>query len=44
MGIDLECEIGVLKPIEISINPMIASLAMVLSSITVIFNALRLKK
>ena len=36
--------IGVLKPIGISINPMIASLAMVLSSITVIINTLRLKK
>ena len=36
--------IGVLKPIGIFINPMIASLAMVLSSITVILNALRLKK
>ena len=36
--------IGVLKPIGISINPMIASVAMVLSSITVILNALRLKK
>ena len=35
---------GVLKPIEIYINPMIASLAMVLSSITVIINTLRLKK
>ena len=35
--------IGILKPIGISINPMIASLAMVLSSITVIINALRLK-
>lgn len=35
---------GVLKPIGISINPMIASLAMVLSSITVILNALRLNK
>ena len=35
--------IGVLKPIGISINPMIASLAMVISSITVILNALRLK-
>ena len=34
---------GVLKPIGISINPMIASLAMVLSSITVIINTLRLK-
>ena len=36
--------IGVLKPTGISINPMIASLAMVLSSITVIINTLRLKK
>ena len=36
--------IGVLKPIGISITPMIASLAMVLSSITVILNALRLKR
>ncbi len=36
--------IGVLKPIGISINPMIASMAMVLSSITVILNALRLKR
>ncbi len=36
--------IGLLKPFGISINPMIASLAMVLSSLTVIANALRLKK
>ncbi len=35
---------GLFKSIGISINPMIASLAMVLSSITVILNALRLKK
>ena len=35
--------IGILKPIGIFINPMIASLAMVLSSITVILNTLRLK-
>lgn len=34
---------GILKPIGISINPMIASLAMVFSSITVIANSLRLK-
>ena len=34
---------GVLKPIGISINPMLASLAMVFSSITVICNSLRLK-
>ena len=36
--------IGILKPFGISINPMIASLAMVLSSLTVMLNALRLKK
>ena len=36
--------IGLLKPIGISINPMIASLAMVFSSLTVILNTLRLKK
>ena len=33
---------GILKPIGISINPVIASLAMVLSSLTVIANTLRL--
>ena len=36
--------IGALRPIGISITPMIASLAMVFSSITVILNTLRLKK
>lgn len=36
--------IGILKPIGISINPMWASLAMVISSLTVTLNALRLKK
>ena len=36
--------IGVLKPIGISLNPMIASLAMVFSSLTVILNALRLRR
>ena len=36
--------IGLLKPFGISINPMIASLAMLFSSFTVILNALRLKK
>ena len=36
--------IGVLKPFGISISPMFASFAMVISSITVILNALRLKK
>lgn len=35
---------GLLKPIGVSINPMIASFAMVLSSITVILNTLRLRK
>lgn len=35
--------IGLLKPIGISINPMIAGLAMTLSSLTVILNALRLR-
>ncbi len=36
--------IGILKPIGILVNPMIASFAMVLSSITVILNTLRLKR
>ena len=36
--------VGILKPVGISINPMIASFAMVLSSFTVILNTLRLKK
>lgn len=36
--------IGILKPIGISITPMIASIAMVFSSITVILNTLRLKR
>lgn len=36
--------IGILKPIGIKLNPMIASLAMMLSSITVIINTLRLKR
>ncbi len=35
---------GLLKSIGISINPMLASLSMVLSSITVILNTLRLKR
>ena len=34
---------GLLKPVGISINPMIASVSMVLSSVTVILNTLRLK-
>lgn len=36
--------IGLLKSFGISINPIIASLAMVFSSFTVILNALRLRK
>lgn len=40
----LPIAIGILQPIGISINPMIASIAMVFSSITVILNALRLRK
>lgn len=35
--------IGLLKPLRISINPMIASFAMVISSLTVILNSLRLR-
>ena len=41
---DLPIAIGILKPIGISINPMWASLAMVVSSLTVTLNELRLKK
>lgn len=36
--------IGLFKPLGLSINPMLASIAMVLSSLTVILNTLRLKK
>ena len=35
--------IGILKPFNIVLNPMIASFAMMLSSITIILNTLRLK-
>ena len=35
--------IGVFKPIGIAINPMLASMAMVVSSLTVILNALRIR-
>lgn len=35
---------GLLRPINIVMNPMLAGLAMTLSSLTVILNALRLKK
>jgi len=36
--------IGLLKPLGIFMNPMVASLAMTLSSLTVVFNSLRIKK
>ncbi len=36
--------IGLLKPLGISMNPMLAGIAMTLSSLTVVFNALRLKR
>ena len=36
--------IGFLEPLNITMNPMVAGLAMTLSSTTVILNALRLKK
>ena len=35
--------IGAFRPLGVSINPMIAGIAMVLSSLTVVFNALRLQ-
>lgn len=35
---------GILKPFGIYINPMIAGIAMVISSLTVIFNSLRLRR
>ena len=34
---------GLLEPWGVTINPMMASLAMVISSLTVILNALRLR-
>jgi cation transport ATPase len=40
----LPLAMGLFKGIGLSINPMIASIAMMLSSLTVIFNALRLKR
>ena len=36
--------IGLLRPFKITLNPMIAALAMVISSLTVVLNSLRLKK
>ena len=35
--------LGAMRPLGIAINPMIAGIAMVLSSLTVVFNALTLK-
>ena len=40
----LPIAMGLLKPLNIEMNPMLAGLAMTLSSLTVVFNALRLKK
>ena len=42
-GLMIPIAMGLFKNIGIEVNPMIASLAMVFSSLTVIFNALRLK-
>ena len=42
-GLMIPIAMGALKPIGIAINPMIASFAMVLSSMTVILNTLRIK-
>ena len=36
--------IGILKPIGITITPVIASIAMTISSLTVVINSLRLRK
>ena len=36
--------IGILSPLEITINPMMASIAMTISSVTVTLNSLRLKR
>lgn len=36
--------IGLLRPFNLTMNPMIAGLAMTISSLTVVFNALRLKR
>ena len=36
--------IGLFKPFGISISPMIASIAMTISSLTVVFNSLRLRR
>ena len=34
---------GILEPLNIELNPMMAALAMTISSLTVVLNALRLK-
>ena len=36
--------VGLLKPFNISLSPMIASIAMTISSLTVVFNSLRLRR
>ena len=36
--------IGLLKSLGLSINPMIASISMTLSSLCVVFNSLRLRR
>lgn len=43
-GCMIPLAIGILKPFNLSLNPMIAGFAMNLSSFTVILNSLRLKK
>ena len=35
---------GILEPLGVVMNPMIAAFAMTISSLTVVLNALRLKK
>ena len=35
--------VGILKPVNITMNPMVAGFSMTISSLTVVFNALRLK-
>ena len=35
---------GILEPFGVTLNPMLAALAMTISSLTVVLNALRLKK